>query len=330
MTTLDPATWLLRQPLPMADAADAADADPRRLRDRLAMACPSLHELTSATAGLFLHHSAAYRIGDLRVCAAAHLQLEARGERSTDCTLLLPTRGRACCSVGGRHYALEPGACAMLLADDPWTLGTDLYAGITVGMPRTRLQEALTRLTGGPVFHGGSLRIPLHRAEARRTMSALPAMLRTALHLAETGAHAERGFVEGEVVQAIAELVADALNLVYIDFRTGDRARGVDAACGYMLEHLGDPLTLTDLECHTAIARHTLDAQFRERLGMSPLRWLKQQRLLAARRLLLIGAYDGVTETALACGFTHTGRFSRDFKAAFGIPPSAARRAAPH
>lgn len=69
--------------------------------------------------------------------------------------------------------------------------------------------------------------------------------------------------------------------------------------------------------------RHVL----REELGISPLRYRKQCRLLRAREL--VGStFLTVKEIASAAGFTDISHFLRDYKTAFGEKPSETRRSA--
>ncbi|HHI5373152.1 TPA: helix-turn-helix transcriptional regulator, partial [Streptococcus pneumoniae] len=65
----------------------------------------------------------------------------------------------------------------------------------------------------------------------------------------------------------------------------------------------------------------SLYAGFREHLGVAPMARLKQMRLEAARRYLQAGGMS-VTEVALACGFTHLGQFSADYRHRYGERPS--------
>jgi transcriptional regulator GlxA family with amidase domain len=49
---------------------------------------------------------------------------------------------------------------------------------------------------------------------------------------------------------------------------------------------------------------------------------VRQARLRRVRELLTDGSAASVTDAALRCGVTHLGRFSLDYRAAFGESPS--------
>lgn len=57
--------------------------------------------------------------------------------------------------------------------------------------------------------------------------------------------------------------------------------------------------------------------------GSTPSRWLWNERLNLARRLLEVDGTQRVTDVALACGFTSFSHFSRAFRKAHGMAPSA-------
>ena len=64
---------------------------------------------------------------------------------------------------------------------------------------------------------------------------------------------------------------------------------------------------------------------FRDAVGISPRRYVQQQRLECARRLL--GDSDlSVIEVAFRCGFESHSWFTTSFKRRYGAPPSAFRR----
>ncbi len=54
----------------------------------------------------------------------------------------------------------------------------------------------------------------------------------------------------------------------------------------WAVEHLEEALTLQDLDRQASTSVRTLTRRFRQETGMTPMRWLGQQRLQYARRLL--------------------------------------------
>jgi AraC-like DNA-binding protein len=94
--------------------------------------------------------------------------------------------------------------------------------------------------------------------------------------------------------------------------------------------HLGEPIDLDRLSRIAGVGGHALAKATSVARGRSPMELVLTRRLEAAHRFLLEGQGNTVSDTALACGFSHLGRFAGDYRAAFGELPSdtlARRRA---
>lgn len=99
----------------------------------------------------------------------------------------------------------------------------------------------------------------------------------------------------------------------------------------YLMANLSRRITLTDLEIVSGLSAWSLQYAFQKRFGCSPVTWIRNERLNAARELLLAGGgHDKVTTAALALSFSIMGEFSRLYWARFGEYPAetlaAARR----
>lgn len=109
--------------------------------------------------------------------------------------------------------------------------------------------------------------------------------------------------------------------------RDGGGPRHFDLLIDYILANLDQPLTLTDLEARSHYSRRSLQYAFQEQLQCSPKQWIREQRMtVAMRKFQCDGQRPSVQEVAQACGYANLSHFSRDFKARFGINPSAAKR----
>lgn len=91
--------------------------------------------------------------------------------------------------------------------------------------------------------------------------------------------------------------------------------------------HVGEVITLGRLCDVLQVGERSLQLAFQARRGMSPMRFVAERRLAAAqRRFLGARADQDVTAIATSLGFTHLGRFSIAYRAAFGESPSQALR----
>jgi adenylate cyclase len=83
-------------------------------------------------------------------------------------------------------------------------------------------------------------------------------------------------------------------------------------------------MSMAALVAHCGRPERTLRRHFQIFMGHSPLEFWRRARLAAVRDALLTGgAADAVTEIAARHGFTHFGRFSQQYREAYGELPSA-------
>ena len=95
----------------------------------------------------------------------------------------------------------------------------------------------------------------------------------------------------------------------------------------YISDNAGAPITVSDVAAHLGISLRTLQAGFRQWRNTTPRAHLQQVRLQLVRdELIRSGADANVTAIAMRHGFAHLGRFSAQYRLAFGEPPSATLR----
>lgn len=87
-------------------------------------------------------------------------------------------------------------------------------------------------------------------------------------------------------------------------------------------DNLGDEtFDVTKLAASLAVSERTLRRRMRDVADMSPVEFLRRQRLEKAREFLQNGSYQTVAEAARAVGINSPGYFSRVYKEAFGQSP---------
>jgi len=87
--------------------------------------------------------------------------------------------------------------------------------------------------------------------------------------------------------------------------------------------HLAQPINLATLEGWSQRSRRDLQVVFRDRLGCTPMQWVRRERLRRARlRLEQPAPSDTVASIASACGYPSASRFSADFRREFRCTPS--------
>jgi AraC-like DNA-binding protein len=99
--------------------------------------------------------------------------------------------------------------------------------------------------------------------------------------------------------------------------------RGLKRAIELIQRDFARPWTIPQLASASGVARRTLQTQFRRFIGASPLQFLRETRLAEARRQFVRAeSTTTVTSAAIACGFTHLGRFPAWYRERYGESPS--------
>ncbi|MGV4980560.1 GlxA family transcriptional regulator [Streptomyces sp. NPDC001709] len=97
------------------------------------------------------------------------------------------------------------------------------------------------------------------------------------------------------------------------------------ATRAWALARLDEPLTLTDLAGHARMSLRTFARRFNDEVGLSPGRWLIQQRVARARHLLESSDLP-VDRIAAEVGFATGASLRQHLHAAIGVSPQAYRR----
>ena len=93
----------------------------------------------------------------------------------------------------------------------------------------------------------------------------------------------------------------------------------------WALERLDEPLTLTELAAHARMSLRTFARRFNDEVGLSPGRWLIQQRVARARHLLESSDLS-VDQIAGRVGFATGASLRQHLHAAIGVSPQVYRR----
>lgn len=101
------------------------------------------------------------------------------------------------------------------------------------------------------------------------------------------------------------------------------KASPIDSVLSYVAGHLEQPMTVEELARIGGMNKRSLQRAFQVRFEMSPLEFVRRRRLEQAHSMLDSGAPGTtVTAAALRAGFSHMGRFARDYHAQYGEKPS--------
>lgn len=93
----------------------------------------------------------------------------------------------------------------------------------------------------------------------------------------------------------------------------------------YVRSHLHQSVTISDIAEELGYSVSHLRAVFRDRLGVSLGRYMRESRLSEAAQLLQKSEFN-VSEIGEKCGFESLYAFSRAFRKSYGIPPRTYRQ----
>ena len=132
-----------------------------------------------------------------------------------------------------------------------------------------------------------------------------------------------RDSVEQELVQLLISATADVHQHELRALSASTRALAFRRIRHYVHEHLEWPITLADLCRVTDLGARSLQGMFRERLGVSPMQYVRAERLNRAHALLLGNVCAHVSEAARLSGYWHMAQFAADYRKMFQETPSS-------
>jgi AraC-like DNA-binding protein len=303
-----------------------ASSDPHETRLQTGQAFKE-HELLwnrgKVDAALYRTDLGALSFFILRYGAAVHIEA---GQLNGFMLFQVPLSGSAQIRVGNRSVAASPRMGALVSPTLPLQLDWSRDCEqLLVKIPRQRVEETCRNLIGDELNNGPiefEPEMPLNGAVGRAWQHHLGGLL--ANHGFAGQPHAR------PLIHAQEETLIHHL-LLRQPSNYSDRLwrrpaavpqRKLRVAEEYIRAHLFEPLTLEQIAAACSASLRSLCLAFREHYHCSPMVYVRQARLDAARSALE-GAEPGsqVTDIALRCGFTHLGRFASSYRARYGETP---------
>ncbi|MCB1462628.1 MAG: AraC family transcriptional regulator [Nitratireductor sp.] len=247
-------------------------------------------------------------------------------------TLLLPTRGSLDVAIGAREFRAIAGQSLVFPPNSRCTrvIGTPRhhYVALVLQVPTGAMKPGplvdekidLSRLVGDGAFLGGSHEI-VHA-------------LRHYLEYLVADLSREAPFLQSSHAKQAAEALAMEQFLRYLAALGEEPDRAASLAAGkvreveaFMRANFAEPLMVSDIARAVGVGTRALQTAFRQNLGTTPHGSLVSIRMEKAREAICGAGQDqSVTQIALACGFTHLGRFSQLYRQTYGELPSETLR----
>jgi AraC-like DNA-binding protein len=213
-------------------------------------------------------------------------------------------------------YMLQPGECALIFPNE-FHHYLDLPEGgaewlfLTFDLPNSSAIQSL-RATPRTLDHAALTLVEKLVREYLQPEGAAPDTLSISYHLSRLLLHL---------------LECPALPDDRRDIHSGTTARDVilEKINSYVRTHLDQAVTISDIAQELGYSVSHLRAVFRDRLGVSLGRYMRESRLSEAAQLLQSSELN-VSAIGERCGFESLYAFSRAFRKAYGIPPRAYRQ----
>lgn len=247
--------------------------------------------------------------------------------RVTQLALAVIAQGAKVCRIGDRSYHYDADTFLVFTGESQYSSAiveasrARPYLSLSLQLPADTVVRTLLSLgegvAGEPIEDAPAFAAPL-----------APSIVDAACRLVHTLDDAgERQMVAPLV---LAELVyrllrsPAAATIRAVAGRYGDKAR-IDQAMVFMRANLTRRLSVAAVARHVAMSPSHFAHRFRQVARTSPMHYLKQARLDAARVALLDGS-GSPAEIAARVGYQSAAHFSRDFKASFALPPATYAR----
>ncbi|MAA96771.1 MAG: AraC family transcriptional regulator [Stappia sp.] len=246
----------------------------------------------------------------------------------------IPLAGQARVRHRGEEMTATPARAAILNPDR--TARLDWGEGcskLLLQIDRVHLEKVARALVGAPL--PGPIRFDMSvdlTSDAGRRLHRIVTACAEAVENGELFRQPLGGSdLRAEYDLAHALLTLQPSNVSHIIERADHQARPrtIRLALDYIHANLGEPITLADIAAAAGINVRTLQKGFQRLFGLTPMQVLRNARLDAAHYQLIVHKDPpSVSEAAWSCGFSHLGRFSRDYKERFGHSPSERRKTA--
>lgn len=240
----------------------------------------------------------------------------------------MPVRGSAQIQSDSHHILSSPELAAVLNPQDTirmcWHPGNEQ---IILKLSRSLMEQALAGQLGRPLEQPLQFNIGFRWQDSTPWRSLLAYLLACATQYPDLSQHP---LVHAQLEQMVASALLLMQRHNYSDLPPQTRStvlpRHVRRAQEYLHNHAHEPITTTQLALIAGISTRSLNAGFREFLGVSPSQYLRELRLQRVRDDLLSGGGPNIASIALRWGFEHMGRFAAQYRQAFGETPSQTLR----
>ncbi|GAC1043599.1 helix-turn-helix domain-containing protein [Rhizobium sp. No.120] len=246
-----------------------------------------------------------------RVCTPAEMPI---AHRFNHHTLILTLSGKGLLHVNGVSNLLHEGTIAWLDSSMLYSHRCEprhshwsyLWLGFT-GYGLDTLFDSLG-VIGNPIFDTANTRDP-------------DALFEGILREVETGSF----LADNRCFALLAQLISFLASERAESSKLSASVQRLQRVMELVRTDLTRPWAIEDLATAANLSQAQLFRRFRQRMGTTPLDWLRHERVNAAKPLLIV-TDEQISRIAARCGYPDPFHFARDFKKLVGVTPSEFRR----
>lgn len=304
------------------DVDNAVEIVAKKFAPHRLHANPAQFQLTTRSGGVddvHMHH----------VAYGTPIQIDAAPLQS-NYLLCVPAHGTASVTIAGKEWQADTQHAMLLPPGEEFRLHWhDASPQVVLSIPHTRMQRIATALAGDDDPRALPTSFSLTTAAGR----ALATEMRVAHEDINSGSAAEfpafmqRNVADGLVARVLLAARESAAPDDALDPPPA-RTKLVAAFLELASSEQATEWSPMDVALRLRVPLRTLQESVQRELHSTPAEVLRIARLECARRHLRMAdpAQSSVTEIAMACGFRHLGRFSVQYREAFGEKPSETLR----
>ena len=232
--------------------------------------------------------------------------------------LCLILQGRKQVSIGEQTLSFGPGECLLVSYDLPVcsSVTTVPYLALIFKLDLVIIRKLYDEVAGSALDSAHARAAVTHQADP-----GLLDALRRYLRLAGSPADAK---VLGPLISKEIHyrlLVAPFGGMLRRLIRHDSNASAIARAIGLIRSDIRAPIAIPDVARRVGMSTSSFHKHFKKITSTTPLQYLKDIRLLEARRFLkTTGA--SVATAAFDAGYESLSQFSREYARKFGVPPS--------
>lgn len=243
--------------------------------------------------------------------------------------VMLPVAGDYAISVDGKSVAGGVESVTIINPHRPVTLeaSTD-YRNISVRLSRRAIDEAIRNRAGqAPTEKVCFSAYPQPIAAETKPLRDLVMQLWSSA--AQDSACATFGAMGGELECLLASMVLMSVPNNYSEHlaprRPVKESSAAAKAVQFLRRHARETISVSQMLAASGVQKTALYAEFHKQYGVTPMVFLRNERLQLARQTLLAAQAGSISVTRVAsdCGFQHFSRFAEYYRQRFGELPSA-------